>query len=176
VERFLRRAEALGATEARLVAAREIVVDERVRLKCQVPLCPHYGRALLCPPHLPPVGWFRRVLGRYRQALILQVRCPAHGPAVHEGALRLHHIVNEVERAAYDMGLRLAAGFIGGACRLCAECVGVHSREPCRHPYKARPSMEGMGIDVAATLANVGLTIRFPPEEEVRWTGLVLIE
>ncbi|MBC7106288.1 MAG: DUF2284 domain-containing protein [Firmicutes bacterium] len=176
MERLIRRAEALGAAEARPISTGEIVVDERVRLKCRVPLCPHYGRALLCPPHLPPVGWFRRVLRRYRRALILQVRCPADGPAVHEGALRLHQIVNEVEGAAYGMGFRFAAGFIGGACRLCPECVGVHSREPCRHPYKARPSMEGMGIDVAATLANVGLTIRFPPGEEVRWTGLVLTE
>lgn len=88
----------------------------------------------------------------------------------------MHHIVNQVEKAAYDMGFRFAAGFIGGACRLCPECVGVGSQTPCRYPYRARPSMEAMGIDVCATLANVGLAIEFPPKKEVLWTGLILVE
>jgi len=43
-----------GATAPRLIAAKDVVVNERVRLKCQVPLCPDFGRALMCPPDCPP--------------------------------------------------------------------------------------------------------------------------
>lgn len=36
--------------------------------------------------------------------------------------------------------------------------------------------MEAMGIDVGETLSKVGLTLKFPPEKEVFWTGMVLLD
>ncbi|MGB9661673.1 MAG: DUF2284 domain-containing protein [Moorellaceae bacterium] len=181
MHRLITLAESEGAVNVKIISARDVVVDERTRLKCQVPLCPHYNRALLCPPHVPPVSWFKSVLDRYERVLLLQVRAPVREGAsdpeeVLQGAVKLHRIVNKVERAAYNWGFRFAAGLIGGNCRLCPECVGVHSNLPCRHPYEARPSMEAMGIDVGETLAKVGLTLKFPPEKEVFWTGMVLLD
>ncbi len=181
MHRLITLAESEGAVNVKIISARDVVVDERTRLKCQVPLCPHYNRALLCPPHVPPVSWFKSVLDRYERVLLLQVRAPvgegvSDQEEVLQGAVKLHRIVNKVERAAYNLGFRFAAGLIGGHCRLCPECVGVHSNLPCRHPYEARPSMEAMGIDVGETLSKVGLTLKFPPEKEVFWTGMVLLD
>lgn len=173
-----------GADRAKVMPAREIVIDERVRLKCMVPLCPNYGRNLMCPPNLPSVEEFRRIARLYQWALLLQVRGPTSkkggGPekdVVYKYADKLHQVVNHLERRLQAMGLLLAAGLIGGSCRLCGECVGQGSREPCRHPFRARPSMEAMGINVAATAAKAGWGIApFPLGREVVWTGLILLE
>ncbi len=178
------RARELGAAAARVVPADQVVVDERVRLKCQVPLCPEYGHNLMCPPALPSVSQFQRMVQAYRWGLLVQVRAPleetppeGREEAGYRGARQLHRLVQELEREAMSRGLSLAAGFIGGTCRLCARCVGQGSGEACRHPFEARPSMEAMGIDVQATCRRAGLNPGgFPVSEEVIWTGMVLLD
>jgi len=200
-----------GAYRAKIFSARLVAMDERVRLKCQIPLCPHYGRALTCPPNVPTVGEFRTVLGLYRKALMLQTRSPlgeenedydkdevkkffaAPGkiPAAKEGeedivagdfrgakaaAIRLHKLVNEVEGKAMALGFPYALGLIGGVCMFCSECVGTASGQACRRPYEARPSMEGVGIDVIRTSIKAGLPFDVPPKKEIIWSGLVLID
>src|SRR4030067_3002 len=63
-----------GAYRARAFSARLVAVDDRVRMKCQIPLCPHYGKMLTCPPNVPTVEEFGRALKRYRKALLVQPR------------------------------------------------------------------------------------------------------
>jgi predicted metal-binding protein len=46
----------------------------------------------------------------------------------------------------------------------------------CRRPYEARPSLEGVGIDVIKTAAQAGLPFELPPKEEIVWSGLILID
>lgn len=166
-----------GATEARLIPAGDIIVDERVRLKCQVPLCDSFGRNLLCPPYLPAVAQFREALARYETAILVQVRARL---AETKGdpylpARRLHEIINTGEKYAFESGYRFALGLIGGCCRLCDSCVAADSGRACRHPFKARPSMEAMGIDVQATAEKAGLPFDFPVRDHVIWTGLILL-
>jgi predicted metal-binding protein len=167
-----------GATEVRRIPVADIVVDERVRLKCQVPLCDSFGRNFTCPPFLPSVPEFREMLSRYGGAVLVQVS--AEGPfdpreEVFAYARTLHGLMNRAEGIAFAEGFRFAAALIGGCCRLCDECAAVRPGEPCRHPFQARPSMEAMGIDVLATLEKAGLPARFPVRDRVDWTGLLLI-
>jgi predicted metal-binding protein len=200
-----------GAYRARIFSAGEVVVDERVRLKCQIPLCPHYGRSLTCPPNVPTVEEFRRALGNYRKALLIQTRsslsgeidsydkeevkkffmAPGKAPKAKGGekgggqndfsdvriaAVRLHKLVNEVEGKAMSLGFPYALGLIGGECMLCPECVGTCSSQGCRRPFEARPSMEGVGIDVFQTSIKAGLPFDMPPKTEIVWSGLLLID
>lgn len=72
VELLVKRAHALGADRAAPLVAAAVVVDERVRLKCRVPLCSSYGRNLMCPPNVPAPGETRDVLACYQQALVVQ--------------------------------------------------------------------------------------------------------
>lgn len=204
-------ARARGAYRAKIFSARLVAVDERVRLKCQIPLCPHYGRALTCPPNVPTVDEFKRALGLYKKALMLQTRSPFGGeneaydkdevkkffatpgkiPEAKEGeediaaddfrgakaaAIRLHKLINDVEGRAMALGFPYALGLIGGECMLCSECVGAPSGKACRRPYEARPSMEGVGIDVIRTSIKAGLPFEVPPKKEIIWSGLVLID
>ena len=171
-----------GAAQAREIRVGDVVLDERVRLKCQIPLCDSYGRNLMCPPNLPPVEEFRKSLARFSTALLLQVSAPVRGPSaagpskdVFAPAKQLHELVNRGEKMAFEKGFHFATGLIGGCCRLCDECVAVRGEKKCRFPFKARPSMEAMGIDVSATLETTGLAVTFPISDRVVWTGLILL-
>jgi len=185
-EQLIKKAIEQGATEAKIIPAREIVLDERVILKCQVPLCNEYGRHLLCPPHSPSLGQFREALKKYSKALLIQLRTPKDQlstkseeslkDAIYARANELHEIVNGVEKLAQELDFTFAAGFIGGACKLCDPCVGVKSGKPCKYPFKARPSMEAVGIDVHLTAQKVGLGFSPDIDKEVVWNGLVLLE
>lgn len=198
-----------GAWKAKAFSSRKIVVDERVRMKCEIPLCPHFGKTLTCPPNVPTVDEFRTALSKYRTAVLVQTKAPlslamddfnkevvlkfleTHNtvPAQKGGepdearrnlddvklqAVRLHKLVNEVEAQAMALGFHYALGLIGGDCMLCPACAGPGAG--CRRAYQARPSMEGVGIDVVKTSQNAGLPFDIPPKQEVVWSGLVLID
>ncbi|HXX57845.1 MAG TPA: DUF2284 domain-containing protein [Thermodesulfovibrionales bacterium] len=200
-----------GAYRAKAFSARKVVMDERVRMKCQIPLCPHYGQCLTCPPNVPTVDEFRAALKRYGTAVMVQTRTPLTmeidafdkeearrflespgSPTTPKGgekteasenfdnvklsSVRLHKLVNEVEGRAITFGFPYALGLIGGDCMLCPKCVGQGSGAGCRRPYQARPSMEGVGIDVVKTSINAGLPFDIPPKTEIVWSGLVLID
>jgi len=195
-----------GAYRARVFPAAWVTIDERVRMKCQIPLCPHYGRTITCPPNVPTVKEFKKALHRYRYAVLVQTRTSLSGemseydreealkffsaPGKYKekgaekddfsntkaAALQLHKLVNEVEGKAMALGFHYALGLIGGDCMLCAECAGVHSERGCRRPYESRPSMEGVGIDVVKTSEKAGLPFDIPPKEEIIWSGLVLVD
>jgi len=162
----------------------QVIVDERVRLKCQVPLCDSFHKNLMCPPFVMPVEEFRQVLARYQEAILLQTEGVIDvqndngkpGKDVFAPAGRLHDLVNRGEREAFRSGFRFAAGLIGGCCRLCETCVAIEKSSICRFPFRARPSMEAMGIDVVATLENAGLSVTFPVSDRVTWTGLILLQ
>ncbi|MCX5832918.1 MAG: DUF2284 domain-containing protein [Deltaproteobacteria bacterium] len=172
-----------GASEVRLIPVKKIVVDERVRLKCQIPLCDTYGRNLMCPPNLPSVEDFRKARARFSRAILIQVSASIPQQSggklsedVFSPAKKLHELVNMGEKIAFEGGLHFATGLIGGCCRLCDECVAVLGETKCRFPFKARPSMEAMGIDVFSTLEKVGLPVSgLPVKNLVTWTGLILI-
>lgn len=171
-----------GASEVRVIKASDVVVDERVRLKCQIPICDSYGKNLMCPPYLPSVMDFRDALARYDRALLVQLSVPLHKKSkgktneVFDPARVLHELINLGERLCFEAGFRFATGLIGGCCRLCEVCIVMEPEGHCRHPFRARPSMEAMGIDVIGTLENAGLPLlRFPVQEKVVWTGLILL-
>ena len=205
IERDLRilssLAKKLGATNAIPMNAEDVVVDERVRLKCLVPPCDDYGLNLMCPPYVMSVQEFRGVLSKYMWAVLIQIEAlipvnmkneiaQASGVAtLYESEkfvniykkvfgsvrLKLHHIVNKVEAKANMLGHRFAAGFKAGPCGLCPECVVKNSGKICRYPYQSRPSMEAVGIDVFKTAENAGFPFDFPVKEKAVWNGLVLV-
>jgi predicted metal-binding protein len=193
--RLAERARALGADHVAPLDAGRIVVDERVRLKCCVPLCSSYGQNLMCPPNVMSLEETRATLARYRLALVVQQDIPLTQTAVDEafagrGYAQAHDddlppvtsaqrafatLMTRLETEAFKGGHRFAAAFAGGECVLCDECVGQDSGVSCRRPFEARPSAEAVGIDVVATAAAAGLVVELPADEHPRWTGLLLI-
>lgn len=165
-----------GADDTAVLAAADVLVDDRVRLKCQVPLCDSYGRNYTCPPHVPPLSEIRAALARYETGLLVLVNDALEGEDgdPFRGARRLHELIHLGEKEAFTMGYRFAMGLIGGCCRLCETCAAV-TGEACRFPFRARPSMESMGIDVGGTAETAGMSIAFPVRDRVSWIGLLLV-
>jgi predicted metal-binding protein len=105
------------------------------------------------------------VVGCYTQALLFHSQGMEISPT---------EIAIELEREIFLSGYYKALGFGAGPCWLCKEC----KPERCIQPLRARPAMEGCGIDVYATVRANGYAIdvvRDRSEVPNRY-GLILIE
>jgi predicted metal-binding protein len=159
-----------GASHAARLPAAEIPVDERVRLKCEVPKCFGYGTCANCPPHSPEPERMRRIVGLYRWALAFGLQIPsavvvrdkATIQARADAYKRIFEIASAVESAAFYDGHYLAVGFAAGSCKstYCWDkpCA-VLSGEKCRLQLRSRPSMESVGIDCYRIAAQLGWEI-----------------
>jgi predicted metal-binding protein len=201
-----------GAEKAVPIPASDVVIDERVSMKCLVPICSFYGRNIMCPPNLISVEHFKRIASLYSAAILIQIPSSSR-PAPPEVASavslddvwktmnptnrvdhmkstptieyfnelkasqeKLYSIINAIESASLKAGNRFSIGFAAGGCLLCEKCVGPDSSEPCNHPFKARPSMEAMGIDVVGTAEKAGIIIDFLGTQSSNWFGLIFID
>ena len=172
LERYCELALQSGASGAVCIPAGDVIIDERVRLKCVIPRCIRAGETPNCPPYAPDLDLIRRALGRFSWAILfkcnvepLEEYAPGRGTtkAEQRRVLSFHQKSGEVvcalERQAYKDGYHLAMGLGGGSCKdyLCHGqiCQFLDSGR-CRFPHRARPAMEAMGIDVVALINQVG--------------------
>lgn len=171
LDRFKQKALDYGASMAEVIPADWVRVDERVRLKCSIPLCPHYGKNIYCPPHGPDTEIMRKALNRYTWAILFAVDVippeifsdrSMERKGAKEWAKKCHEIAGRVETLAFGEGYYLAMGFGQASCRmaLCGleRCL-VLDGESCPYPLKARPSMEGVGMDVYGLVTKAGWDI-----------------
>jgi predicted metal-binding protein len=163
-DHLIRRAEELGAIEARPIDPRSVVTAPWVRLKCQFG-CPHYNTRLCCPPYTPTAEQFQKVLDGYTTALLFHSKGMEVSPA---------EIAFELEQEVFFQGHYKALGLGAGPCWLCKKC----NLEQCVHPLQARPAMEAFGIDVYATARANGYPIQVVRDrtEICNRYGLILIE
>jgi len=195
LEAYKEKAMALGATQAAIVKAKDIIVDERVVLKCQIPRCFGYGTCAHCPPHTMKPGELRQLLEGYRWAVFFIVDVPS-GIIVRDKATikereaayqKIFHIVNDIESMAFYDGHYLSFGLAAGSCRhtFCSaqeSCQALEGKR-CRISLRSRPSMEAVGIDVYKMVAQSGWDI-YPigsgakPEEIPKGTlaGIVIVQ
>jgi predicted metal-binding protein len=161
LEKFAREK---GAVVAKSIPIEHVVTDERVYYRCLYG-CPGYNSSKMCPPNTPLPQDFERALRRYSWGLLVKTR-------PHE----INDLVVAVEREAFLLGHYLALGLRGGPCPLCPECTDTDDN--CRHPEKARPSMEAVGIDVFSTLQNADIPADLKKDSEEEWFfhGLILVE
>ncbi len=171
LERYCQKAREWGASGVKVIPAQEVVVDERVRMKCRVPRCHLYGESANCPPHVPSLKEMRKVLKKYNQAILLKHDVIPKDDFVddkkwHRGHMshqrEIDTLVSRVESLAFNDGYYFALAFGAGGCKtaLCSgEVCQVLDSGRCRFPLKSRPSMEGVGIDVFDLAAGVGWDI-----------------
>ena len=192
----------LGAAEAKVIPAQEIVVENRVVLKCRVG-CDDYGRKLTCPPYTPKVDEFRKMLKDYKYALIVKFKSPAEaGEEVSRSLLRSQYdstmskglrdkaskfwtewkgdkkrillAVLELEKSAFEKGYTFAVGFTSGSCGLCEKC-NVQAGI-CLHPTMARCPEHAVGVNMKKTAEKAGMPIFFPIKGKPEPTALILID
>jgi predicted metal-binding protein len=157
----------LGASDAKIVTASMIKLDERVRAKCIAPKCNWYGTNVNCPPYLPDVDFWRKTLGKYRHAILFKLEIPLkkllNAKTDRTYRLKVFEIASKVEAAAFYDGYYLALGLASGPCKpaFCPDesCVALTLGVPCKYDLRSRPSMEGIGIDVFSLAFKMGWDI-----------------
>ena len=191
----------LGAAGAKVIAASDVIVEDRVPLKCRS--CIGYGKKLTCPPHVPKPDEFRKILSVYRYALLVNFISPAtaepdvicsiykywldpEAPADKKekatqfwkdhfnGTGTFAPMMLELERIAFNAGNPFALAFINGSCRLCETCNvkgGI-----CLHPTQARIPEHAVGVNMVKTAENAGMPIRFPVQKHPELMALLLID
>jgi predicted metal-binding protein len=107
------RARSLGADSAAPLPARAVVVDERVNLKCRVPLCASYGVNLMCPPNTPTAAETRAALARYSDALVVQHDIPLTQAAVDDALEGMGYAEAQASDASGHGAATQAAGHGG---------------------------------------------------------------
>jgi len=171
LRKYREKAIELGATRAKIVQTDEIPVDERVTMKCQIPLCFGYGVSANCPPNTIKPAELRTLLEKYQWGVFFVKEIPS-GVIVRDKATikervaayqDVYKIVNGVESAAFYDGHYLAFGFGAGSCRhtFCGlqEDCAVMKGTKCRFSLRSRPSMEAVGIDVYKMVISAGWSI-----------------
>jgi predicted metal-binding protein len=172
LEKYRQRALKLGATDAKIITTDNVVIDERVLAKCTYPKCPGYGTNLNCPPYAMDLDLVRKVVNNFRYAIFAKVDVPSEeiaGPEARDKTLyatwrrKINEIISKIEAEAFSDGYYLALAFGSGPCKsiFCPDndCSALVPGQPCRHPLKARSSMEGVGMDVFAMATKVGWDI-----------------
>ena len=164
IKKLCDRALKLGADDAILINPAEVETASWVRIKCKYG-CSGYARSLCCPPYSPAPSETRSILDGYTKAVL-----------IHRKEKGTKDIIVTLEREAFLAGFYKAFSFGSGPCRLCRAACAFD--EGCRHPEKARPSMEACGIDVFATVRKFKLPIEVVTDydQEADFYGLVLLE
>jgi predicted metal-binding protein len=195
LERYREQALAMGATQAKILKAEAIPVDERVTLKCQIPRCFGYGVSAHCPPNTMKAAELQDLLQKYRWAVFFIKEVPPEVIVRDKATIKervaayqqVFKIVNELESMAFYDGHYLAFGFAAGSCRhtYCGQQEGCQAMEGkrCRFALRSRPSMEAVGIDVYKMAAQAGWDI-YPigsdakPEDMPKGTlaGIVIVQ
>ena len=62
LEKYRRMTLELGATDAKILPSSQVIIDERVRLKCICPKCRWYGTNANCPPHAVDLDTIRKIV------------------------------------------------------------------------------------------------------------------
>jgi predicted metal-binding protein len=165
LDKYLKLARKMGADDALVIWATDVVLDPRTYLKCMYG-CKDWGKNWTCPSApgaIRPWEFGEIFLRRYRLAIL-----------VHSFDKKTSQKISlAIEREAFLDGHYFA--FSMSDCSLCESCAHP---EPCRNPKQARPAMQGLGIDVYATVRKFGLPLEPLRDATVaqNWYSLVLIE
>ena len=170
LNRYCEEARKLGATDSKVVSTDRIPVDERVQLKCRIPLCFGYGTSANCPPHAIRPSELRELVKKYRYAVCFKLEVEPEVIVRNRETIleragaykKVFEIVSTIESMAFYDAHYLATGFAAGSCKstYCYknECT-VLKKERCRHELRARPSMEAVGIDAYRLATELGWEI-----------------
>jgi len=198
---LLEEAKSLGVLEAKIITSDQVVVENRILLKCRTG-CDSYGRKFVCPPFTPTPDEFRKILKEYKNILI--VKFPAHVEAEEDVGKSLQKnqcapdttpdlkdrtekfwddwgndkkrillAILELEKAAFNRGYTFALALTAGSCTLCKKC---NIEGNCVHPTLARYPEHALGVNVKKTLKNAGMSIKFPFERHPEGIGMLLID
>ena len=171
----------------KIIQIEKIILPNWTRFKC-IFGCEMYGKNLCCPPYIPEPDKWRDFIKDYKYALLVGFH--GDGSKYLEEKKKINKVLLNLEREAFLMGFPKAFALFAGPCLFCKKCIVNSPEFPknielksakiyCKHPNKARPSMEAIGIDIFGTIKKLGLELEVVREydgEKLKHYGLLLIE
>lgn len=165
-----------GATKACIIRGDQVVTSETFFDICKSNSCGNFGRCWMCPPD---IGDIHELIGKvhsYGQGLLYQTIGTLEDSfdieGMQEAGFNHARVSQKVESALQGLVPEKHLHLSCGGCRLCERCA-KRDNEPCRHPDKALPPMEGYGIDVYNTTKGTELKY-INGQNTVTFFGIVL--
>lgn len=148
-----------GANNAAIIETSRISFDPGFRSLCESNACGNYGKCWMCPPDAGDINELMNELKEYKIALLYQTISRLEDSYDFEGmmiaAKRHNDIADKISNVLNDMSLsHLHLG--AGGCHYCDICA-KRENKPCRHPDKAKRSLEVYGVNVSETAKACGL-------------------
>lgn len=162
---LLHLARRLGASDAALIHASVICIEDELARFCAEPQCENFGASPNCPPHVLGPNGFRKWLKVYEHAVVFKLEVPSQVLSSPVERLEVFGLLQEIaagiEQAAVKTGQTRSKAFAGNCCKrlFCADhprCRVLHEGGKCRNPQSARPSMSGFGINVPKLMQSAG--------------------
>jgi len=146
-----------GYNDFKWISGADVFVRQWPRFKCMYG-CDSYGKKGTCPPSVPSIADCREFFNEYKNILVIHMEKKLDNPEDRKKWSRetnLHLL--EVERAIFLAGHHKTFLMFMDDCCICKECPGT--KIDCLNPEQARPTPEGFGVDVFATVRKLGLPI-----------------
>lgn len=184
----------LGCKEVKVIPADQIVIEDRVRLRCMIG-CPTYGKNLRCPPYTPSVDSFRKILNDYTVAMVIRIKPPEISPELLEKyrpenneesrlwdryqdpvtvSSALWPDFSEIYKSMLTVLLELERAAFKQGYPLataffggkCMLCERCNVEDGvCLNPLMSRFASEAMGINLLKTAENAGMKLQFHSED-----------
>lgn len=150
----------------------DIVFEDRVRMNCFY--CGKYNKNWKCPPKIPALD-YKKVFSEYENIAMVYLKMPfneeSYSDIRNESSRILHKALLSSEKLLWNNNYSMAISFIGGSCKLCKNGCGLNE---CNNPYMARTPIEATGVNVVKTAEKYGVSVVFPPKENLLRIGLLL--
>ncbi|MTI70874.1 MAG: DUF2284 domain-containing protein [Firmicutes bacterium] len=160
------------------ILPKHIYFDEKIRSYCKDNKCREYAKNYMCPPYVGEVKENEKILKSFKNGFIILVNEKINYQKNRDKYIKLcnklHNIMLDTEKEAYNLGYKSFKTYIGGSCKLCTPCK-INLKEKCKYPNKAKTSMEAIGIDVIKSCKNIGLDIKFI-DNKITLIGLIMFK
>lgn len=165
IRRLMPEIKALGFADVLPFDPREVVLAPFAKEKCRFG-CRSYARKECAENADFPLEKTRQLLTECTSALLLRGEPPT-------GDFQRRCLA--AEALAFKAGFYKAFVFWAGPCSICPQC---DPQAPCANSSRHRPSMEGSGMDVFATVQAAGETLKTLKTrgEVVKYYALLLLQ
>lgn len=156
----------LGASDARIVPADMIPIEDQIVEMCREPLCECYSMSANCPPHVMKPKEARKWILFYEVALLFKIDVSPRllfSDESFDVFRKIYVICSKLENLSSELGYVRSKGLAAGSCKsvFCNNipCEALLDGGKCRYPSLGRPSMEALGINVFRLAKDVGWKI-----------------
>lgn len=149
-----------GACKAAVISVKEISFDRSFRGLCTSNACGMYGKCYMCPPDVGEIDGLIEEGQKYTYALVYQTVSELEDSFDFEGMTaarkRTVPIGQKLRKAFAALPVSVALHLGAGGCGVCAVCA-KRTKEPCRFPELAMPSLEAYGVNASKLAGAAGM-------------------